>query len=160
MILSTDSSQRSADVGDKIREATDNTLSLVYDTVSTPETAQICAQAFGAQGGQYVNLLGPECPRSDVQSTFFLGYDVSGEEYIFEGERFEAKPDALAYALAFCPIAEKLWADGKLKPHPQRVGKGGLQGVLEGLQILREGRYSGEKLVYRVEDTEWPDRQF
>lgn len=91
-----------------------------------------------------------------MKSTFFLGYDVSGEEYIFEGESFPAQPDALAYARAFVPVAERLWAEGKWRPHPLRLEKGGLNGVLHGLQILREGKYSAEKLAYRVAETQWP----
>jgi hypothetical protein len=148
--------QRIPEVGRHIRKATDDSLSITFDTVNTSETAAICAEAFGAQGGQYVNLLGSDCPRPDVNSTFFLGYDISGEDYIFEGEKFKANPDALAYAVAFFPVAERLWAEGKVKPHPQKLGPGGLGGVLEGLQILREGKYSGEKLVYSVGETVWP----
>ena len=148
--------QRTPGIGHQIRLDTSNQLNLVFDTVSTESTAQICADAIGSSGGQYVNLLGPDCPRSDVKSTFFLGYDVSGEEYIFEGERFPARPDALAYAKEFMRIAEKLWAQGKWRPHPLRLEKGGLNGVIDGLRILREGRYSAEKLVYRVNETEWP----
>lgn len=47
-------------------------------------------------------------------------------------------------------MAEKLFAQGKLKPHPQMVGDGGLKGVFDGLQKMREGKVSGQKLVYRV----------
>ena len=58
--------------------------------------------------------------------------------------------------MKFAPVVEKLWADGKFVEHPQRVQKGGLRGIVEqGLQTMREGRYSGEKLVYLVGDTEW-----
>jgi hypothetical protein len=49
-----------------------------------------------------------------------------------------------------------VWAEGKLKPHPQRVGSGGLLGAIEGMQEMRVGNYSGEKLVYRVDETNWP----
>lgn len=143
-------------MGKHINEETHNKLSLVYDTVNIPATAAVCAEAFGDQGGEYVNLLGNVCSRPDVTSTFFLGYDVSGEDYIFQHEKFEAKPDSLAWAVKYLPIVETLWKEGKWKAHPQRIGIGGLQGVLEGLQILRDGKYSGEKLVYRVDETEWP----
>lgn len=51
--------------------------------------------------------------------------------------------------------AEKLWAEGKFLTHPQRVEKGGFQGALEGMQIMREGKYSGFKFVYRVDETIW-----
>lgn len=51
-------------------------------------------------------------------------------------------------------IAEKLLEEGKVRGHPVSVREGGLRGVIEGLEDLREGRVSGEKLVYRVADTE------
>ncbi|KAF2152779.1 putative zinc-binding oxidoreductase ToxD [Myriangium duriaei CBS 260.36] len=142
-------------VGGLIHEETSDNLQLVFDTVNTAETAAICADAISTRGGQYVNLLGTDCPRSDVESSFFLGYDVSGEDFIFEAETYSANPEAAAYATKFMPIAEKLWNEGKLKPLPQRIGPGGFQGVLDGLQVLREGKYSGEKLVYRTEETVW-----
>ena len=119
-------------------------------------TAAICAEAFGAQGGVYCNLLGPDCPRPDVKSTFFLGYSLSGEEYIFEGETYPAVPEDYVHGVKFVSIAERLWAEGKWKPHPQRIESGGLSGISDGLQQMREGKYSGEKLVYRVDETKWP----
>lgn len=54
----------------------------------------------------------------------------------------------------FIPIAEGLLKEGKIRVHPPSVRPGGLRGVLEGLQDLREGKVSGEKIVYRVKDTE------
>lgn len=121
-------------------------------------SAAICADAFGAEGGTYCNLLGVDCPRSDVESTFFLGYDMSGESYKFEGISYEAKPEALAFGREWYETAEKLWVEGKWEPHPQRMGAGGLLGLLDGMQEMREGLVSGQKLVYRVDDTAWPDR--
>ncbi|KAH8915744.1 GroES-like protein [Atractiella rhizophila] len=42
----------------------------------------------------------------------------------------------------------------KIKPNRVRLVPGGLGGVDEGLKLLQEGKVSGEKLVYRIEDTE------
>ena len=53
----------------------------------------------------------------------------------------------------FVGIVEGLLKEGKIKAHPAKVRKGGLKGVLDGLQEMREGKVSGEKLVYRVGDT-------
>lgn len=53
----------------------------------------------------------------------------------------------------FWKLTEELFREGKLKPHPIRVGKDGLVGVFEGMQEMREGRVSGVKLVYRVGET-------
>ena len=68
-------------------------ISKVLDTVSTEARAAICVQAIGPDSGTYCNLLEIECPRADVQSVFFLGYSMSGESYIFEGEQMEAQPE-------------------------------------------------------------------
>lgn len=124
--------------------------------MSTEVTSAICAKAIGPAGGIYCNLLGAYSPRADVESIFFLGYSMSGEAYIFEGEQMEAKPEDLEFGAQFYSIAEKLWADKKWTPHPQRVEEGGLLGITDGLQQMREGRVRGEKLVYLVDDTVWP----
>jgi hypothetical protein len=143
-------------VGDQIRDATGGKLKAVFDTVAIESSAAICAAALGPEGGVYCNLLGVDCPRPDVQSIFFLGYSLSGESYIFEGERYEAQPEDFIFASNFYGIAEKLWAEGRWKPHPQRTGCDGLLGVVAGMQEMRSGKVSGEKLVYRVDDTKWP----
>ena len=140
--------KRSPNVGERIREETDDKLATVFDTVTVPSSVTICASAIGSGGGTYCNLLDVDCPREDVKSVFFLGYSLSGEEYIFEGETYPAQPQDFAFATKWYELAEKVWAHGRWKPHPQRVGVGGLRGVLDGLQEMREGKVSGEKLVY------------
>jgi hypothetical protein len=82
---------------------------------------------------------------------------MSGEAYIFEGEHMEAQPEDLEFGSEFYVIAEELWAEGKWTPHPQRVEEGGLLGINNGLQQMREYKVSGEKLVYRIDDTLWPN---
>ena len=44
-------------------------------------------------------------------------------------------------------------ASSQIAVHPPRVGRGGLQGVFDGLEQLKEGKVSGVKLVYRVDET-------
>jgi hypothetical protein len=152
----TTSLQRIPNVGEQIRAATNGSLKAIFDTVALETTAAICADSMGSSGGVYCNLLGVDCPRPDVQSVFFLGYSISGEAYIFEGEHYEAQPEDFAFGTKFVDVAEKLWAEGRWKPHPQRVGGGGLLGAISGMQEMREGKVSGEKLVYRVDETNWP----
>ena len=131
----------------------------VLDTVATEATAAICAKAIGPNGGMYCNLLGVDCPRLDVKSIFFLGYSMSGEQYIFEGEVYPAQPDDFTFGARWYKIAERLWIDGKWKPHPDRIEPGGFLGAVDGMQQMREGKVSGVKLVYQVDDTKWPVEQ-
>ncbi len=41
-------------------------------------------------------------------------------------------------------------AGGKVKVHPPTVMDGGLDKVLDGLELLRNDKVSGQKLVYKV----------
>ena len=148
--------QRTTGVGQRIREETKGVILDVLDCVGIESSAAICAEAIGT-GGTYCTLLPIDCPWADVKSIFFLGYSMSGESYICEGDHYEARPEDLEFALSYVSIAEKLWTDGDLKPHPQRIGSGGLQGAIAGMHEMREGRYSGEKLVYRIDETERSD---
>ena len=149
--------QRDPEHGKQIRKDTNSQLALVLDCVSTDDTAQACAEAIGTAGGKYVNLLDSKCPREDVQSIFFLGYSVSGESYIFEGEHYEADREFLVHGVEFAKTVEKVWKEGKFVPHPQRVEGRGFNGILEsGLQVMRDGKYSAEKLVYLVDESVWP----
>jgi hypothetical protein len=46
-----------------------------------------------------------------------------------------------------------LIASAQLAVHPPKVGKDGLKGVLDGMEQLRQGKVTGVKLVYRVDET-------
>lgn len=39
---------------------------------------------------------------------------------------------------------------GAVKPNPVMLWEGGLEGISDGLQYMREGKNSGEKIVYRI----------
>ena len=66
---------------------------------------------------------------------------------------YEAVGSWMLTACSFWDISTKLIASAQLAVHPPKVGKNGLQGVLEGLEDLRLGKVSGVKLVYRVNET-------
>lgn len=158
---------RDPDVGRQVYEASNGSITKVLDNVAKTSTAAICAEAFppafaatGAGSGEerriYCSLLNRKCPRDDVESVFFLGYSMNGESYILETDEFPAEPEALEFARKWILLAERLWAEGKWKSHPEKVGGGGLLGCIEGMEELRQGRVSGVKLVYRVDETAWP----
>lgn len=78
---------------------------------------------------------------------------VLGESFDKLGAHVPAKPEDFEFTKKIWGITEGLLATGRLKSHPITLGKGGLLGVFEGMQRAREGKVSGEKLVYRVEET-------
>ncbi|GKZ79290.1 hypothetical protein AnigIFM56816_003175 [Aspergillus niger] len=144
---------KSPGAADKIREVTQDQLKLVLDTISTEETAAFCGRAMSSQGGDYTAMIDSKVPRVDVRSRWTLGYTLFGEELTFRGVHIPAKPEDRAFAAEWIGKAAKLLADGKVVPHPVQLGSGGLQGVIEGLNFLREGKVKGCKLVYNVNET-------
>lgn len=62
-------------------------------------------------------------------------------------------PQDFEFGKMFWDLSTKLIAEGKVNVHPPKVGKKGLEGVFEGLKELKEGKVSGVKLVYHVDET-------
>ncbi|EKV04262.1 ToxD [Penicillium digitatum] len=137
----------------KIRTATDNNLKLAFDCISLESSAAFCDNAISTDGGEYSALLNIKINRANVNDRSTLAYTNMGEAFSLGDIRIPAKPEDQAYAEKFIPIAECLLAQGKVKVHPLKVGEHGLKGVLEGLKLLKEGKVSGEKLVYNVSET-------
>ncbi len=52
--------------------------------------------------------------------------------------------------VAFLKKLPQLVLDGAVKPIPIKLWDGGLEAVPSGLQYMREGKVSAEKIVYRV----------
>ncbi|KAE8350331.1 chaperonin 10-like protein [Aspergillus coremiiformis] len=136
-----------------IRKYTDDNLKLVLDTISLKSSAEYCDHAISTGGGDYSALLSMEIERTNVHSHETMAYTAVGEHFTILEMSVPARPEDKAFAEVFWAMAEKLLADGKIKVHPPKVNSGGLQGVLEGLKLLKEGRVSGEKLVYNVAET-------
>jgi len=134
-----------------IKTATDDQLGLIFDCVGEGKTPSFCYEAMGKSGGKYSSLLFPvDCPRKDIAVSMVFAYTAYGEAFTKFGFESPANLEDYLYASKFFDICEVLLAEGKLKPHPSARRPNGLDGILDGFQELREGRVSGEKLVYSV----------
>lgn len=141
---------------EQIRDATADSLHYAFDCISLPPTPAICAAALSSKGGAYSSLIPIEkLPRDDIENKYTLAYTVTGETFQLgpTGSVVEGKAEEYAFAKKWWGISEKIFMEGKVKVHPVSVRKGGLGGVLEGLQEMREGKVSGENLFYRVAET-------
>ncbi|KAF5541301.1 zinc-binding oxidoreductase [Fusarium mexicanum] len=144
------------DVGCKIREYTNNKLRLAWDTISIPDSARICAEALTSSSSAnpiYGSLLPTKNPRADVTSIATVFHTTFGRAFNFGGQHMPASKDDYEFGKLFYGLAEQLIAQGRIQPHPGRVGGGGLKGVIDGLAELEAGKVQGEKLVYNVADT-------
>ena len=67
------------------------------------------------------------------------------------GEKHIPAIDAdVAHIAAFLAKLPQLVKDGLVKPLPIKLWEGGFAAVSDGLQYMREGKVSAEKIVYQV----------
>ncbi|PYI26065.1 GroES-like protein [Aspergillus indologenus CBS 114.80] len=137
----------------EIRRYTDNKLRLVLDTISVEASAKFCDAALSTEGGDYSALLAVGIERANVNDRWTLAYTAVGEDFTFGETPMPAKPEDREFAARFWETATQLLAEGKVKVHRPKVGARGLEGVMEGLELLKQDKVSGEKLVYNVEET-------
>jgi hypothetical protein len=153
---------KSPTVGQDIRALTENKLKYAWDC--TGFGASICAAALsdneeGGQKPKYGTII-PVKPEELHRVNpvidgphFTLGYDAIGEEFPRMGQGLFAPPkDEVEFARMFWNLTQQLLESKKLtplKPEVNRFGSG-LEGVLRGLDELKNDRVSGTKLVYTL----------
>ena len=163
-----------AEVGAEIRKRTGNGLRVAWDC--TGDGAELCGHALsddaGSDGGpRYGSIIPADAEvlrraNPAVQGpTFTLGYEVIGEAFAFimpstdadgnpvkQRVEFPAKPDEFEFAVKFWDLARELLAKGLVKTVKPIVNRGGagLEGVLVGLEELKNGKVSAGKLVYTL----------
>ncbi|KAI8837928.1 alcohol dehydrogenase class-3 [Chytriomyces cf. hyalinus JEL632] len=149
----------SATVSADIRAASNNSIEHVLDCISEGNSLKICAESFSPKGGIYSALLGVDNsiltsvnPNIQVKGT--LAYTTFGEpvKKLAWGIDYPASAADFEFAKSFGELANRLLAEGKVKVHKPTVNEGGsgLEGVLKGLQLFREGKVRGTKLVYTL----------
>lgn len=139
--------------GVKIRKA--------WDCIALDSSVEICAKALAddEEGGTWAGLLFVEKEKllavnKHVKGPLVtVGYDAFGEPYVWYNDQIrDAIPGELEHARTFWDLARRLLEEGKVKTIKPTVNRGGsgLEGVLKGLDELRQERVSGEKLVYTL----------
>lgn len=140
-----------SDCGQQIRSYTSDKLTHAFDCISEGKSPQICSDAISSTGGKISYLLPAETPRKDVESARTLAYTITGEAFTFGPADIPAAPQDFEFGKTFWEMSTGLFAEGKVKVHRPEVRKGGLKGVFDGLNDLKEGKVSGVKLVYTLE---------
>lgn len=144
----------------KIKDVTNNKLTLSWDCSPTEDSARLCALAMSdSDKGKYATLLANTDAVKKynplVEGEATLGYTAFGEEFSRWGRTFKAKPEDRAFAGMFWELSKDLLADGRIKVANMAMNQGGkgLEGVLKGLADLKQGKVSGTKLVYRIDES-------
>ncbi|RYC65196.1 hypothetical protein CHU98_g1021 [Xylaria longipes] len=121
---------------EQIRSYTEDSLAFALDCFCHASSMEFCYKAIGRAGGNYTTLEPyPDHLHNPWKDPYYIKPD----------------PELRAFGKEWFLTAQHMLDRGEIRPHPIRVGeKVGLEGVLEGVEILRQGALSGEKLVYRI----------
>ncbi|KAK3313726.1 chaperonin 10-like protein [Apodospora peruviana] len=148
---------RKGNVAAEILKALDGKkVNHAFDAISGKGTHEVISEVLVACGGGRIDIVDPvqdkmwkwpagvEYSRTFVASAYYQKHANIGEERaIADGE----------FAYWFYRYLSHLLAEGKFKTHPHEVLPGGLDGILDGVQRLYDGKVSAKKLVARIADT-------
>lgn len=127
------------------------------DCVAEGSSTKISVSAMRPLGGTYAALL--YLPSESITSInpnvtpiTTMAYTAIGEPLQYGERAIPASAEDFAFAGQFWELARGLLADGKIRVHRPAVNKygEGFEGVLKGLDALKEGKVSGEKLVFTL----------
>ncbi|KZS95295.1 GroES-like protein [Sistotremastrum niveocremeum HHB9708] len=134
---------RDPDVVSKIREVAGPDLSKVYDAVSEGGTVEASVKSITSSEGKVAIILPLPSPDPSTASVKVIATGTS------KATEIPALGEAVYWYL------EELLSRGILIPNKFKIIPGGLSGVNEGLSLQRRHKISGEKLVYRIADSEF-----
>ncbi|KAI6353343.1 hypothetical protein MCOR25_009028 [Pyricularia grisea] len=147
---------REPDCSKKIRQLTKGGLELALDCITTVESTTFCFGAIGRAGGTYVSLdpfAEHAATRAVVRTAWVHGPSIFGEGSYWPGVYARPRSDELrCYGEDLWRLASRLFEQGRLRHHPLRVLEGGFERVLEAMELVRQGKVSGEKIVVRFCD--------
>ncbi|KAF9634866.1 quinone oxidoreductase [Lasiodiplodia theobromae] len=114
-----------------------------FDAISEGDSIKHTA-AVVQPGASIATTLPVEAPDLSPPPTLTVVGDIHGAM----GER----PGARDFGCVFMQAFARWLADGRLQPHPYKVCPGGLKGIQTALDGLKEGKASGFKYVFRLQD--------
>ncbi|KAI0089332.1 GroES-like protein [Irpex rosettiformis] len=137
----------------KIKQLTNDSLHAALDTIAISESQVFTVKALGPGAGKVIVILpvqsAAETLRSDITMKFVLIYTALGREfhmYTPWPKSLEDKEQMVDFLRKFPHFV----SSGQIKSNPIRPVEGGIDGIVAGLDVLRQGKNSGEKLVVRI----------
>ncbi|KAI0069768.1 GroES-like protein [Panus rudis PR-1116 ss-1] len=148
---------RDPDVVSKIKSLTGDSIHKALDTISTESSQVLSVKTFAPGPGKLLTILAPSSSAQkvnpEVELQFTLLTTVLGRAFDFIGKHFPASPEDKAHMVQFLKKLPGFVKEGKIKPNPVKLWPvNGLDAIPEGLQYLREGKNSGEKVVHRIRE--------
>lgn len=143
---------------EKIAEAHPD-LVHALDTFATEQSQLGCARALSkTQSSKLCTILPPndkvKSVNDKVEQTFFIGYTLAGQELDFFGIHYSKEycqqDQQYLFKVISSGVLTGLLSKDLLKPNNTAPQTGGLAAIPAGLDRMRKGEVSGEKLTYKI----------
>jgi len=148
-------SYTSPDCVEKVQSLAKKPIRRALDCITDAESVAICFSAMARTSGKYACL--EECPeawrtRRAIKVKEVLGFQILGVD-INLGDSVYTRPAderLMRIGMQWAGEMQLLMDEGRIKTHPLRELQGGWEGIIQGLDMLRNGEVRGEKLVARI----------
>ncbi|RPD66609.1 GroES-like protein [Lentinus tigrinus ALCF2SS1-7] len=146
---------RDPEVVAKIKAVTGDSLTRVFDAISEVDSQRISAASLGPAGEKIIVLLSPQpgaTDRTDVEFCETLVYTALGRAFAWPSlnQTYPVSESDRAHMVQFVRNLPGLVKEGAIRPLAVKLWEGGLAAVSDGMQYMREGKVSAQKIVYRV----------
>lgn len=111
---------------------------------------------MGRAGGRYACLeMYPDyaLERRAVKLFFVMGMAILGHRLDLDyGYERDEDPELRAFGIRWYKDLQKLLDQGNLRPHPLKELDGKFEGILEGVEMLKNKEVSGQKLIVTLDE--------
>lgn len=139
-----------------IRKFTGNALDYALDCVCDDGSMQGCYAAIDRAGGAYTTLepfSKRHHSRKRVRPEWILAVSLFGRDISWkEPYGCAGEPELREFGRDWFRCAQGMLDRGEIHPHPIQTGheQQGFEGIVDGVELIRQRAVSGEKLVYRM----------
>ncbi|EHA55861.1 hypothetical protein MGG_08391 [Pyricularia oryzae 70-15] len=138
-----------------IKKLTRNSLKYVVDPFSDLRTMALADEAMGRSGGKYVALESYQDTHDKksklIERELIMGQMILGRAIKLPGDYGKPEnPEMGRWGVECYKSVQRLVDDRKLRPHPLRILDGGLEAILDGLEMLKRREVAAEKIVVRL----------
>lgn len=125
------------------------------DCITDPDSVNVCFRALSRVGARYACL--EDCPeawrtRPSVKTKVVMGFELQGVDVDLGHPVYTRKANPKMHTIAseWTNEIQSMLDKGQIITQPVREVKGGFEGIIEALEMLRNGDVKGEKLAVQV----------
>lgn len=125
-----------------------------FDGISAGQSTKFCCQAMGSGGGKVITLIpGGKSNMKGIEVVSILMYTLFGKHFQLlrpVGPKWPAVAEDRAALARFYVMLPALTRE-VLRPPPTKILEGGFDALSTGMDLLRAGKVSGQKLIVNLE---------